>query len=161
MIGKLLHLYVHQPVRTNSSPPISSILFRLLPKLKVNNSFNYVHRIWSICYRKDSSVLKSWFKWLILYDSYIWLMILVSIQYYICRILLTGCHMTGGQPHRQPQFDKFVMIFVTEKGVKTFRGNHNQSAASYSLKDDSSTIDKASGCMIRNSPCILLGKDYT
>ena len=88
-------------------------------------------------------------------------MILVSIQYYICRILLTGCHMTGGQPHRQPQFDKFVMIFVTEKGVKTFRGNHNQSAASYSLKDDSSTIDKASGCMIRNSPCILLGKDYT
>ena len=88
-------------------------------------------------------------------------MILVSIQYYICRILLTGCHMTGGQPHRQPQFDKFVMIFVTEKGVKTFRGNHNQSAASYSLKDDSSTIDKASGCMIRNSPCILLGKDFT
>ena len=74
---------------------------------------------------------------------------------------MTGCHMTGGQPHRQPQFDKFVMIFVTEKGVKTFRGNHNQSAASYSLKDDSSTIDKASGCMIRNSPCILLGKDYT
>ena len=66
--------------------------------------------------------------------------------------------MTAGQPHRQPQFDKFVMIFVTEKGVKTFRGNHNQSAASYSLKDDSSIIDKASGCMIRNSPCILLGK---
>ena len=69
--------------------------------------------------------------------------------------------MTAGQPHRQPQFDKFVMIFVTEKGVKTFRGNHNQSAASYSLKDDSSIIDKASGCMIRNSPCILLGNDYT
>ena len=62
-IGKLLHLYVHQPVRTNASPPILLKSFRLLPKLKVNNSFNYVHRIWSIRYRKDSS-LCGW------YDSY-------------------------------------------------------------------------------------------
>ena len=50
-----------------------------------------------------------------------------------------------------------MTIFVTEKNVKLYSSGRNQSFSVSSV--DESPITRATGCMVRNSPCLILGQE--
>ena len=65
------------------------------------------------------------------------------------------CHSMNG-PIREPHSDKFIQIYITEKDVKLFSSGRNSSFSISSI-EEASPIAKATGVIIKNSPCIILG----